>query len=572
MARRAKRPDIFISYDRKSSAEETEKLARDLEAAGFSTWWDTQNIRAGDDFYEAIDQHLDLCKAAIIIWTPESARSKWVRAEADHALRLDKLINTHVPGLNPAAIPKPFNQIHSVELGDRQAIIQAVKAQLPARRRKPAKTPAPPGDRPRASPEPRPEPKRERGPGSSRPAPIALAVALVAGLAAFLYVATRSPVPQWSFDNKPFFLGAKVPLAWSYEPPSPGKPVRFELESGVDGAFKSQACTDANHYFVGDVNGTRDWRVRAIADCASRTAVSGWSEPISVTQYDSVYAHIAATGESNVFVSNSQDQDVFKWGDHGFDIDLTKLILRDLSERMGRDVKLILNAVEWKRLLPQAGSGVADFAISSITKRPYREQEFPIRFSESYFCTTHALLYRSDSPDRPIREMIAGKTVGAQSDTTNYQLAELLSEGGGFKLEAFANTESLKNALREGRIDFAVTDTSFAQSAQLDTRLPDGKDQLAYKEFGPGDMPPSGAVEVVQNYAIAVRRGEIELLNAINAAIAKANGELAKLFAATTSEYEKAHGYPLGNRSLGDRPWECGGETAERGEGLESAN
>ncbi len=93
---------------------------------------------------------------------------------------------------------------------------------------------------------------------------------------------------------------------------------------------------------------------------------------------------------------------------------------RDLSERMGRDVKLILNAVEWKRLLPQAGSGVADFAISSITKRPYREQEFPIRFSESYFCTTHALLYRSDSPDRPIREMIAGKTVGAQSDTTNY--------------------------------------------------------------------------------------------------------------------------------------------------------
>lgn len=80
MARRAKRPDIFVSYDRKSSAEETEKLARDLEAAGFSTWWDTQNIRAGDDFYEAIDQHLDLCKAAIIIWTPESARSKWVRA------------------------------------------------------------------------------------------------------------------------------------------------------------------------------------------------------------------------------------------------------------------------------------------------------------------------------------------------------------------------------------------------------------------------------------------------------------------------------------------------------------
>ena len=62
VGRGAKRPDIFISYDRKSSAEETKKLARDLEAAGFSTWWDTQNMRAGDDFYEAIDKHLNLAR------------------------------------------------------------------------------------------------------------------------------------------------------------------------------------------------------------------------------------------------------------------------------------------------------------------------------------------------------------------------------------------------------------------------------------------------------------------------------------------------------------------------------
>lgn len=89
MGRRKKRPDVFISYDRQSSAEETKSLAGDLESAGFSTWWDTQNMRAGDDFHDAIDKNLDLCKAAIIIRTPESIKSKWVRAEADHALRLE---------------------------------------------------------------------------------------------------------------------------------------------------------------------------------------------------------------------------------------------------------------------------------------------------------------------------------------------------------------------------------------------------------------------------------------------------------------------------------------------------
>ncbi|HSD92484.1 MAG TPA: transporter substrate-binding domain-containing protein [Methyloceanibacter sp.] len=152
-------------------------------------------------------------------------------------------------------------------------------------------------------------------------------------------------------------------------------------------------------------------------------------------------------------------------------------------------------------------------------------------------------------------------------------MAQRLSEGGLFKLEAFANTESLRNALRAGRIDFALTDTSFAQSAQLDTRLPDGKDQLLYKEFGPEDMPRSGEVEVAQNYAIAVRRGEIELLGAINETLAKAkmDGELANLFAAASKAYEEAHNYPAGNRSLGERPWECAGQVAER-VGLPSPN
>jgi len=75
-------------------------LAKDLEAAGLSVWWDT-SLRPGENFRNEIDEQLDNCKAAVIVWTLESIKSDWVIAEADHAWQLKKLVNTHVPELKP---------------------------------------------------------------------------------------------------------------------------------------------------------------------------------------------------------------------------------------------------------------------------------------------------------------------------------------------------------------------------------------------------------------------------------------------------------------------------------------
>lgn len=56
-------------------------------------------------------------------------RSKWVRSEASHADRQDKLINTNIAGLDPVSqIPKPFDQTHSVEFDDIRAIVRALDA------------------------------------------------------------------------------------------------------------------------------------------------------------------------------------------------------------------------------------------------------------------------------------------------------------------------------------------------------------------------------------------------------------------------------------------------------------
>ena len=422
----------------------------------------------------------------------------------------------------------------------------------------------------------KPTPAGDRSKGADTPPPATIgsptsrywavagsfAAVLLGGLAVWAYPA-GGVVPQWAFDKKPVYLGERIPLAWTYQLPASAAAVHFEVESRAVGMFRREACTDAEHYHVDRINATREWRVRAVADCETMTPVSKWSQAIEVTQYDSIYQRIKSKGQVDIFVSTSQDQDFFKWGDQGLDVELARLIVRDLSARMGRELKLVRRPVSWEKLLPAADDASADLSISTITKTSQREKKFSIQFSDSYYCTTYALIYRAGTQDGQIREMLKGKTVGVQRETTSADLADKLARGGLFKIEPFDNTESLQNALVASKIDLGVTDTPFAQSAQLGMRLPNGVDRLMFKEFGQDDLSLAQD-EQTQQYAIAVHRGEIELLGAINQTLARAkqDGELASLFKTAADKYEAFKHYPPGSRSVGQRPWECFSRTA----------
>jgi ABC-type amino acid transport substrate-binding protein len=385
-----------------------------------------------------------------------------------------------------------------------------------------------------------------------------LMAVFVAGLAAWA-LSHGSVVPQWAFEKKAIYLGEKIPLTWTYKLPASSAPVLFEIESGVAGKFRSEWCTDADHHFVNRVNATREWRVRAVADCVSKSPVSNWSRSIEITQYDSIYQRIKARGKVDIFVSKSQDQDFFKWGNQGFDIDLANLIVRDLSSRMDRELKLVWQPVRWEKLLPAVADASADLAISTITKTAWREKKFAIQFSDVYYCTSYALVYPAGAQEGQILDMMKGKTVGVQRETTSSVLVNKLAAGGLFSVHAYDDNESLQNALVGSKIDFGVTDTAFARSAQLDI----GEDRLKFKQFGPGDVA-STEEEPIQEYAIAVHKGEIELLRAINQTLRKTkeSGEMAVMFKTAAAKYEAYKNYQPGSRSLGPRPWECFGQTA----------
>ena len=77
--------EIFISYSREDRAV-AHLYADALEARGFSVWWDAA-LHSGEAFDEVIETALRAAKAVVVLWSPRSVTSRWVRAEATLADR-----------------------------------------------------------------------------------------------------------------------------------------------------------------------------------------------------------------------------------------------------------------------------------------------------------------------------------------------------------------------------------------------------------------------------------------------------------------------------------------------------
>jgi TolB-like protein len=81
--------DIFLSYNREDQAV-AKRFAEAFEAAGLSVWWDV-TLRSGDAYDAVTEDALRNAKAVVVLWSPRSVRSRWVRAEASIADENDTL-------------------------------------------------------------------------------------------------------------------------------------------------------------------------------------------------------------------------------------------------------------------------------------------------------------------------------------------------------------------------------------------------------------------------------------------------------------------------------------------------
>ena len=153
-------PDIFISYCRQDRPS-ARLFAEGFAEEGFSVWWDAV-MHSGETFDEVIERNLRASKAVVVLWSPRSVASRWVRAEATQADRANKLVPVII---EPCERPIIFELTHTADLpewkGDRsdsgwQSLVNDLRRLVgPAREKaaaeeKPAEIPSPP----QAAPEP----------------------------------------------------------------------------------------------------------------------------------------------------------------------------------------------------------------------------------------------------------------------------------------------------------------------------------------------------------------------------------------------------------------------------------
>lgn len=103
--------EIFISYAR-GDRERAQALAGALGREGWSVWWD-RDIPPGRTFDDVIEEALGAAKCVIVLWTRQSIRSEWVKAEASEAARRRILVPVLTDQVMP---PLEFRRIQAASL------------------------------------------------------------------------------------------------------------------------------------------------------------------------------------------------------------------------------------------------------------------------------------------------------------------------------------------------------------------------------------------------------------------------------------------------------------------------
>jgi adenylate cyclase len=115
--------DVFVSYARNDKARVAPLVAA-IEAKGWSVWWDPE-ITPGQQFDDQIDTEIGAALAVLVVWTPVSVASRWVRGEAREAAERGILVPVR---FEQARLPMDVRAIHTTDLdgwGENSASPQA---------------------------------------------------------------------------------------------------------------------------------------------------------------------------------------------------------------------------------------------------------------------------------------------------------------------------------------------------------------------------------------------------------------------------------------------------------------
>ncbi len=181
----------------------------------------------------------------------------------------------------------------------------------------------------------------------------------------------------------------------------------------------------------------------------------------------------------------------------GFDIDLIKAIAED----QGFEVEI--QQLGFDGLIMAIQSGNIDIVASGMSITEEREKE--VDFSDPYIDAGLAIAVAADNEDIKGKEDLAGKTVAVQIGTTGAAKAEELKAEGLIKeIKTFNTVDVVVMELMNGGVDAIINDLPVTQ---------------AYMSKQPGKIKIVGETLASDSYGFAVREGNKELLDKINAGL-----------------------------------------------------
>ncbi len=240
--------------------------------------------------------------------------------------------------------------------------------------------------------------------------------------------------------------------------------------------------------------------ILAVATLASTLMACGGKEAGSSETTGSAASNVKTVKEGVITFGTNPEFPPFEYvtakgviGEYdGIDIAIAKQI----AEENG--MTAAIESMEFDSLLIALQNGQIDAAIAGMTVTEDRKKE--VDFSTPYYTATQVMIVREDSDIASAADMADKKICVVQGYTGEVCVSDM-----GYPYEAFKKGTEAVMELVNGKCDVVVIDSATAEKYVGDNKgLKIVEDASAFES---------------EEYAIAVQKGNTELLNLINAAI-----------------------------------------------------
>lgn len=238
----------------------------------------------------------------------------------------------------------------------------------------------------------------------------------------------------------------------------------------------------------------------AATEAASDATTAAEAEESSAEETEAA----ATESKGTLVMATNAEFPPYEFHDGGEIVGIDVEIARAIATEMGMDFEI--EDIAFDSIIPEVTSGKADFGAAGMTVTEDRKQS--VDFSDPYATATQVVIVKDGSEIASVEDL-AGKTIGVQLGTTGDIYAEDVED---VTLERYNKGFEAVQALSQDKIDAVIID---GEPAKVFVSENEGL-KILDEAF------------TTEEYAICVKKGNTELLEGINSAIAKLkeSGEL----------------------------------------------